>query len=317
MTPGVVTRTAEAFPSTGGESSPMQDKRAAAPAADAVFYVYVPLVWGLNYIVIKAALPAFDSPLAFNALRWALAAALLLALVLVRRDRLWIAPRDRPRILALSLLGNVLQQVTFVEGIRLTTAGQAALFMSLTPVMVAAASAALRLERVGRRTWAGIVLSVLGLAAILHPGAATGPATAPWGDLLVLASAACWAYYTIACRPLTERYAPSVVATVPVLVAAAALALIGIPALRRQSWTAVGAAAWAGIAYSGGLLIALGYVAWSVAIRRIGASRTAVLTNLNPVVALIAAWLLLGERLDPLQAAGAVLVITGVVLTRG
>ncbi len=293
----------------------MPDERASA-AVDAVFYIYVPLVWGLNYIVIKAALPAFASPLAFNAVRWAFAASALLVLVAVRRDRLWVAPADRPRVLALALVGNALQQVLFVEGIRLTTAGQAALFMSLTPVIVAAASAVLGLERVARRTWTGIVLSVVGLAAILHPGGATVPAAAVRGDLLVLASAACWAYYTIACRPLTERYPSSVVATLPVLPAAAVLVLIGIPALRLQQWPAVGPAAWAGVVYSGGLLIALGYVAWSVAIRRIGASRTAVLTNLNPVVALIAAWLLLGERLDVLQAAGALLVIAGVALTR-
>jgi drug/metabolite transporter (DMT)-like permease len=292
----------------------MPEPRAAA--VNAVLYVYVPLVWGLNYIVIKAALPAFASPLAFNAVRWALAAAILLLLVAVRRDRLWVVPADRPRVLALALIGNALQQVTFVEGIRLTTAGQAALFMSLTPVMVAAASAVLGLERVTRVTWAGIVLSVAGLAAILHPGAAALPPAAVWGDLLVLASAACWAYYTIACRPLTERYPPSVVATLPVLPAAVILVLAGIPSLRLQQWSAVGPAAWAGIAYSGGLLIALGYVAWSVAIRRIGASRTAVLINLNPVVALIAAWLLLGERLDPVQGVGAVLVIGGIALTR-
>ncbi len=54
---------------------------------------------------------------------------------------------------------------------------------------------------------------------------------------------------------------------------------------------------------------------WSVAIRRIGTARTAVLANLAPVVALIAAWALLGERLDAPQVLGAALVIGGVSLT--
>ena len=291
-------------------------RRSGARFADAVLYSYVPLVWGLNFIVIKAALPAFASPLAFNAVRWAFAAAVLLAVVATRHERLAVARADWPRVLGLAFVGNALQQVTFVEGIRLTTAGQAALFMSLTPVIVAAVSAVWKLERVAGATWAGIVLSVAGAAAILHPGAAALPRAALWGDLLVLASAGCWAYYTIACRPLTERYPPSIVAALPVLPAAAILVVAGLPSLRFQDWPAVGAAAWAGVAYSGGLLIALGYVLWSIAVRRMGASRTATLINLNPVVALIAAWLLLGERLDPVQAAGAAFVIGGVALTR-
>jgi drug/metabolite transporter (DMT)-like permease len=295
---------------------PAVASRCGARIADAVLYSYVPLIWGLNFIVIKAALPAFVSPLAFNAVRWAFAAAVLLVVVAMRHERLAVAPADWPRVLGLAFVGNALQQVTFVEGIRLTTAGQAALFMSLTPVIVAAVSAVLKLERVAGPTWAGIVLSVAGAAAIVHPGVAALPAGVLWGDLLVLASAGCWAYYTIACRPLTERYPPSVVAALPVLPAAAVLVLAGLPALRFQHWPAVGAAAWAGIAYSGGLLIALGYVLWSIAVRRIGASRTATLINLNPVVALVAAWLLLGERLDAVQAAGAALVIGGVALTR-
>lgn len=290
--------------------------RSGARIADAALYSYVPLVWGLNFIVIKAALPAFASPLAFNAVRWAFAAAVLLVVVAFRHERLSVARPDWPRVLALAFVGNALQQITFVEGIRLTTAGQAALFMSLTPVIVAAASALLKLERVAGVTWTGIVLSVAGAAAILHPGAGAKPAGAVRGDLLVLASAGCWAYYTIASRQLAQRYPPSVVAALPVLPAAAVLVLAGLPTLRFQFWPAVEPAAWAGIAYSGGLVIALGYVLWSIAVRRIGASRTAALINLNPVVALIAAWLLLGERLEAAQAAGAALVIAGVALTR-
>jgi drug/metabolite transporter (DMT)-like permease len=283
--------------------------------ADLLLFAFVPIIWGLNFIVIKDALPAFSSPQGFNALRWMLATAVLLALTVARRDPLRIAESDWGRLVFISVVGNVLQQVTFINGIRLTTAGHSALIMGLSPVMVAAGGAAFGLERVKGTVWAGVLLSVIGLAFLVRPGA-NAPPSAVAGDLLTLSSAACWAAYTLASRPLTLRYPPTTVAALSVTVAAVVLVVLGVPALGAQSWGTLRWTAWGSLVYSGCLTIAFGYAIWSLAIRRIGTARTAILTNLNPVVALVAAWILLGERLTGWQALGAVLVLGGIALTR-
>ena len=284
-------------------------------STDLLFFGFVPIVWGLNFIVIKDALPAFSSPQGFNALRWMLATAVLLLLTVVRREPLRIAESDWGRMLFISIVGNVLQQVTFINGIRLTTAGHSALIMGLSPVMVAAGGAAFGLEKVKGAVWAGVLLSVIGLVFLVRPGA-DAPPSAVAGDLLTLTSAACWAAYTLASRPLTLRYPPTTVAALSVTVAAAVLVALGVPALGAQSWGILRWTAWGSLLYSGCLTIAFGYAIWSLAIRRIGTARTAILTNLNPVVALVAAWILLGERLTGWQALGAILVLVGIALTR-
>jgi len=281
-----------------------------------MFFGFVSAVYGVNFIVIKSALPAFASPLVFNALRWTLAACVSMGVVALRRDSLCIAPRDWGYVALNPGIGNGLQQVTFINGIRLTTAGHSALIMGLSPVMVALGAAGLGLEPVTRRMWTGILLSIGGLALLVRPGASNAPPTAFWGDLLTLASAACWAIYILVSRPLTVRYPPAAIAALGVALATIVLTLIAVPDMHRQSWGTLRWPAWAAVAYSGTLTIALGYVIWSVAIRRIGASRTAILANLSPVVALTAAWILLGERLDPMQGVGALLVIVGVGMTR-
>jgi drug/metabolite transporter (DMT)-like permease len=293
----------------------VKPRRGLSPT-DFFVVVFIPLTWGLNFIVIKSALAAFLSPQSFNAVRWTLATGVLLTLTAVRRESFQIAPRDWGRIALVSGVGNVLQQVSFINGIRLTTAGHAALMMGMSPVIVALAGAALGLERVDRRIWAGIALSVVGLALLVRPGAAGAPPSAFLGDLLVLTSAACWALYTLASRPLAVRYPPAALTTITVALASAVLIAIGLGDLRAQSWETVPWSAWAGLVYSGGVTIAFGYAIWAVAIRRIGTARTAIVTNLNPVVAVIAAWLLLGERLDATQIAGAALVVAGVALAR-
>ncbi len=298
-----------------GEGNTTDSERRLTPA-DLFIVLFVPLAWGLNFIVIKDALAEFSSPLTFNAPRWTLATAILLILVAARRDSLSIAPRDWGAVLRVAFIGNAMQQVTFINGIRLTTAGHSALILGLAPVMVALADGLLRLERVNRRTWAGIVLSVIGLIFLIRPGTMGAPRSALLGDLLTLASAACWAFYSVASRPLALRYPPATVATTTVGLAAGFLVAIAIPAFPAEHWRAIRWTGWAGVLYSGGLVIAFGYALWNTALRRLGSARTAVIANLNPVVAVAAAWILLGERLDGWQALGAALVVTGIALTR-
>jgi len=294
----------------------MANLRGRVTLADVVLVSFVPVVWGLNYIVIKGTLPSFASPAGFNAVRWVIGTTVLLALAIAHRESLWIERRDWGRLAVVVGIGVVGQQVTFITGLALTTAGHSALMLGCSPVMVALASAALRIERVSRRTWGGIALSLLGLTLLVRPGAENLPPTAAWGDLLTLASAACWAVYTLASGPLAVRYPSAGLTAVILAVSTVVLVAIGLPDVRAQNWGALGWAAWGGLLYSAVLTIALGYMVWAVAIRRLGTTRTAILTNLNPVVALVSAWFLLGEHLTAGQGLGAGCVLVGVALTR-
>src|SRR5438552_3232296 len=64
------------------------------------------------------------------------------------------------------------------------------------------------------------------------------------------------------------------------------------------------------------LAVAVGYVFWYASVQAVGGPRTAIYSNLIPIVALLASWLLLGESLGPVQAAGAAVVLAGVSLAR-
>jgi drug/metabolite transporter (DMT)-like permease len=62
--------------------------------------------------------------------------------------------------------------------------------------------------------------------------------------------------------------------------------------------------------------IALAYLIWSYGVRRIGSTRTAIYSNITPIVALLVAWLALGEKPTPGQLAGAVVIFGGIYLVR-
>ena len=94
------------------------------------------------------------------------------------------------------------------------------------------------------------------------------------------------------------------------------LLVVAIPALRAQDWASVSLGAWGGLAFSGGLSIALAYILWYYGVRHLGSSRTAVYSNTVPIVALIVAWLTLGEVPSWVQAVGTASILGGIGLSR-
>lgn len=272
------------------------------------------VIWGVNFAVVKRALGAFE-PLAFNALRFAIAAAFVYA-VLRRGGPLRVPERrDVPRILLLGLLGNVLYQMAFILGLDRTRAGNASVMLALTPVFTGLLSAALGHERTGIRAWVGAAVSVVGVALVT--GGTLRFAGADFaGDLILVGAAATWAMYTVGARPLIARYGSVPVTAWTLWVGAVGLGVLGIPALLRQEWSGLGTAAWGGLAFSALFAIGLAYLIWYRGVERIGNTRTAVFSNLTPLVALSVGALWLGERPTALSLVGAALVLGGVMGVR-
>ena len=107
------------------------------------------LIWAANFSVVKAALADFR-PLAFNAIRFVLASAVLLAFLWSARKPLRFERRDWPALLALGLVGNTFYQVLFIVGLDWTLAGNAALLLGASPVFVTLLSAGVRHEEPSR-----------------------------------------------------------------------------------------------------------------------------------------------------------------------
>ena len=94
------------------------------------------------------------------------------------------------------------------------------------------------------------------------------------------------------------------------------LVVASMPSLIATNWSAVGAGGWLALLYSSVLSMGVAYFFWYRGLRVLGPTRTAVYSNLQPIVALLAAWAFLGEIPTIFQGIGAVTIIAGVFLTR-
>ncbi|CAN5752652.1 EamA family transporter [soil metagenome] len=294
---------------------PGATRRTAARTAHAVLLLMV-IIWGINFPIAKAALQEL-TPLAFNALRFPLAALTVLIAILLRGGSRWPERRDVLRVLGLGILGNLFYQQFFIFGLAHTRAGTASVLLAGTPIITAVLSAAVGHESVSRRTWIGVLATSAGIALVVLSGSdhQTGDSTL-LGDLLMVGASVSWAVYTVGSRDLINRYGSVQFTAWTLWIGAIGLCIIGLPDVLRTDLSAVSTSAWFGVVYAGALSVGLAYLIWYHGVRQIGNTRTSAYSNLVPVVALLAAWLYLGEVPHPLQVVGAAVIIAGITLAQ-
>lgn len=275
------------------------------------------LIWGVNFPVIKAALAEIP-PMAFNALRFPLASLTVFLIIRIRGELTWPERVDLPRVFLLGILGNVFYQGFFIFGLDGTLAGNASILLATIPVWTLSLSTLRRHETPGAMVWVGIMATLGGMALVVMGGNLTlgFQRGTLLGDLLMVAAAMTWATYAVGSRKLIRKYGSLPVTAWTLWIGSAGLVLLGLPDLLQAPPGAASAVTWGGVVYAGVLAVGLAYILWNRGVRRIGSSRTAAYQNLVPVVALLVAWIWLGEQPTGLQIGGAGVILAGVSLAR-
>jgi drug/metabolite transporter (DMT)-like permease len=277
------------------------------------------IFWGVNFSVVKFALVALP-PLAFNGLRFIVAAGTMLILARLAGYHFEFQRRHLLPLIGLGLLGNTSYQLFFIFGLDRTTADNSSLILATAPVWIALLGVGLGVERVTAGGWLGVLLSLAGIILIILGGdrQATfhfGGATIA-GDILVLLATLCWSGYTLLIRPMMRYYASTVVTSFTTLMGAIPLLLAATPSLIRLDWAGIPLSAWAALMFSGVFGITLAYFFWNYGVSRLGSARTSLYSYLTPPIALLTAWLWLGETLTLQQGLGTILTLVGIVLAR-
>jgi drug/metabolite transporter (DMT)-like permease len=282
--------------------------------------LFVVAIWGANFPILKWALAAMP-PHVMNIFRFVVSAAVLGGLYAWQRrgtSRAFFAPmRTHGRQLAvLGLVGYVLYQVCFIVGVSHTTAGSAALIMASAPLWTAILSRIDGQESLQGGTWVGLLLSLAGTGLVVSAGTAEVNVGSLWGNGLMLAAAILWGAYTAYNKRVVHDVSPTGATFMGILVALPVLTAIGLPDLPDVVWRRVDLWVWVAVVFSGGLSTGIAFVIWNTAVKDVGASNTAVYSNLVPFVALLGGALFLDEPVRWPQLAGGGLIIGGLLVVR-
>lgn len=269
------------------------------------------LIWAYSWVVMKQAL-TWAGPFDFAALRYLLGAAVLFLALLASRQSL-----KPPPLLPTALIGlcqtaafQGLEQWALVGG----GAGHVALLAYSMPFWAVLLAWPLLAERPTARHWRGLALAAAGLLCILEPWRGLG---SPLSTLLALAGGVGWAGGTVLSKRLFQRHAVSPLALTSwqMLIGALALGAIALLVPQRPiEWNGRFAGA---LVYSAVMASAVAWGLWLVVLKRLPTA-VASLSSLGvPVVSVLLAWLILGERPSAVEAGGIVLVLLGLAAITG
>ena len=198
-----------------------------------------------------------------------------------------------------------------------TTAGNAVILQAATPVIVVLIARFYLSERLRPVQWLGVAASMLGVLLVITRGpfAVLKPAELHSGDFITLLSLCSWAVYTVYGKRVLASYSPLlattaayIMGTLLVLPTAAITAPL-FPVPRLASLTA-----WAIVFYQG-ILGAVAHIWWYQAVLVVGPSQAAIFTNLQPIIGIVLAPLILGEQIGIWHVVGTLFVLAGVGLT--
>ncbi|MDR2129737.1 MAG: DMT family transporter [Odoribacteraceae bacterium] len=270
-------------------------------------------VWGITFVSTKVVLERGVTPAEIMLYRFLVAYLLILPLTF-RRARAENA-RDELLFVALGVSGGSFYFIAENVALQHTLAANVSVLVCTAPLFTAILSRVFLRERLARAYWWGSGVALAGVAVVVFNGRFVLRLD-PAGDLLSLAAALSWGFYTIILRLLDGRYSTlfitrkvffyGLITLLPVFHFAPARAggalLLSAPVL----WN---------LLFLGVLASFICYVLWNRAIKRLGAVRASNYIYINPVITLVASAVVLSERITPLALAGTLLILGGIYLT--
>lgn len=294
--------------------SPPEPEKSRAGAVLAVLFAVV--VWGASFIATKIAVGEV-APITVVWLRFGMGVAVMGVVVLARRQLSLPAAGDLAYFAFLGFLGIAFHQWLQSNGLVTSQASTTSWIVASTPIFMALLGWVLLGERVTPLAALGIGVAACGVLVVATRGhlssLAAGRLGAP-GDWLIVASAPNWAVFSVLSRRGLKRYASAgmmfwVMTFGWLLASVLFLAGPGIADASRLS-----ARGWMAVAFLGILCSGLAYVFWYDALRRLPSSQVGTFLYIEPLVTVVIAAMMLGERLTLSTLAGGVAILAGVWL---
>jgi drug/metabolite transporter (DMT)-like permease len=271
------------------------------------------LFWGLSFVATKIALQCFPP---FTLIFFRFSGASIFFIFLLMRTGFppltWNAVKP---LLILAIFQPGLYFSFETIGLQYSSATKASLIIATIPIVVLLLSIIFLKERIRIINILGIVISMLGVALLVFGSQSIDEQQGRLlGDLLILGAVLSASIYIIMTRRLGKTFSPIQITGMQVIFGMILFFPAFLFTLPQMEWSAITQDAVIALIILTVFATIGAFLCYNYALTKIPASNAAVCINGIPLITALGAWIILGERLFPLQLAGGAIVVSAVYL---
>src|SRR5689334_3111115 len=271
-------------------------------------------IWGGMYVVSKVVLEVIP-PFSLLIIRLVLGLLTLGLVIYFRKNKQLFTKQQFWASLLVGIVGYGISLGFQFIGTKLSTASNGSLVTSATPAFVLLFAPFLLGEQTTTRRIVALVISTLGVLAVVDPRNAELSPTLFWGNMSLLAAALTWALYSVLVRKVSK--------SANLLASSAVMLVGGLPtSLAFSAWEmgtmGIGEITWgivAGLLFLGIISTAVAMFLWNYAFAELPAAVASLTFFAQPVVGALLGWFFLAEKITPLFLAGGVLIAIGILIS--
>ena len=273
------------------------------------------IIYGLNYSIAKEIMPDFIKPYGLTVCR-GIAAIVLFWLLSFIYKKEKVDKKDFRTLLLAALFGVAINQLMFLKGLNLTSSIDAAIIMTVNPVLVLLVSAIVIGELISFRKIAGIAVGATGaiLLILMSEGSLDFNTDNFTGNILIFLNALSYGIYLVVVKNLMMKYRPVTVLKWAFSFGFLIIFPVGFEEFISVDWQNIPFSIWLAIAY---VLIATTFLAYLLnvfGLQYVNASTVSIYIYSQPVIASLVAIILQKDNLNAVKIIATLLVFTGVYL---
>lgn len=266
--------------------------------------------WGISTSSNKIAIREVP-PSTLALLRFLIASIILYIINKKLNPNLKIEKADMPRMMLCGLIGVTIYFNFENYGVSLINAANATILLASIPLFTVVLERIVFKKSIGLQKSIGILFSIVGVGFVIGNSLSINPSAREiTGTLLMIGAALSWAVYSIISKKMEGKYPTIFLSTYQNIYGA--LFLIPFSLIEYKKWQPISMFTWWHIIYLALICSALAYFLYLFALKNLGATSTNIYINLLPFVGIIAAYIMLGEKLYPLQILGGGIIVLGV-----
>ncbi len=276
------------------------------------------IAWGASFIATKLALRDL-APITVVWLRSAFAVLILGVIAVVRKE--FFLPRkvDLLYLGLLGFLGITFHQWLQATGLETVQASTTAWIVATSPVFIAILSWLFLREKLTWLQISGILLAMVGVLLVVSKGDLgalfSGHFGTP-GDILILISAPNWAVVSILSSRGLKKYPATQMVLFVMAIGWLFTSILFLGGGNMMDIRHLTTSSLLGVGFLGIFCSGLAYIAWYDGLKALPAAQVGAFLYLEPLVAVLVAWAILGEALIPIALLGGVVILVGVRLVQ-